>query len=206
MLFQDFRAGGDGGAGGGDVVDDPQIFSDDIERVAVIRVGCRYLKRVFHIFFSKSFVANGHLRSGMARSNEPISNEGRGDIFRKAFMERFREDIGLIPSAPSLSSRVKGDGEKGIGEWQFGLKESTSEERAEGRAEIADESVFEEVNDAGDSWIIVSEGGKNSVMRGSPRARKTEGAKRRLSRAAVSADLRVSTRGGQRLKTRGAER
>lgn len=146
------------------------------------------------------------MRGGETRSNENISHEGWRDIFRKAFLERFREDVGLIPPAPSFPSRVKWNGKKGVGEGEFGLKDSLPEERAEGCAEIADEAVLEEVNDASDSRVVVSEGGKNSVMRDRSRARKTEGAEGRLSYAAVSADLRMSPRIRQCLKARRAER
>ncbi len=139
--FEDAGAFFEGGAGGGDVVDEPDSFASYL-RFASKGHFRSQSKSVFQIAEALFAHFGFYLRLGVAGAEQAVLEDWQNGSGRQRFGEGICEELGLIEAAETQAPFVKRDGYEHIREGQVYFQHSFCEPRTEWFRESRDEAVF----------------------------------------------------------------
>ena len=150
-MFEDFGALIEGGGGGGDIVDEPNIFS-----LNVCRIGSGRLpgKGIANIFISFPGIVDAHLWQSEARTRKSLREWDR-ELRDERSTEFLREEMGLIEAAPPKTQGMKRDGAEDVREWYFRMRDGLHKELPERMAQSTYEAVLIQMDSFGKQWMFV---------------------------------------------------
>ena len=161
-FLEDFRTLLEGGAGGVDVVDEPDDFSAEGSFLKRFREA----ERAGEVAPAFLGALRFRLREGEALSEEDGFFYGDRELVEGALRKLAGEEGGLVESAVAPPPRVERDGDDEIRDREIGMCHGVREDTAQGLREFVDEFVFEDVYRLGERAAPVGGGDEDAVERG----------------------------------------